>query len=330
VHRKISVSLLVLAFSASVATACNIPVFRYALERWKSDEYEIVVYHAEKLSPKDEAVVAKLESASITQGGNTNANVVRVAVENEKNADRVAEWKSIAAKTKASLPYATVQLKTNAARTIDAWHGSIEEANSFDIVDSPVRREVAKRLLNGHSVVWLLLQSYDVTENKKMAELLKEQCHDLESFIKLPEGIGAPGSELYSEVPLLVKFSYIEIAANNPDERFLAHLIRNFHSEAVESKQPLIAPIFGRGRLLEVIPSEEFTIDLMRDLSMFMSGACSCQVKDRNPGIDLLMNRNWEVELFGESGMRPPSNSKSPIGIETPQKLVIPPGRKKS
>ncbi len=329
-NRKISVTLMVLAFSASVATACNIPVFRYALERWKSDEYEIVIYHTDKLTPKEEAVVARLESNSLAQGGNANATVLRVAVETEKSSDRAAAWKSIAAQAKASLPYVTVQLKTNASRTIDAWHGSIEEASHLEIVDSPARRELAKRLLNGHSVVWLLLESDNATENQKMAELLKQQCRELETYIKLPEGIGAPGSELYSEVPLLVKFSYLVIAANTPDERFLAHLIQNFHPEAAESKLPLIAPVFGRGRLLEVIPSEEFTSDLMRDLTMFMSGACSCQVKDRNPGIDLLMNRPWETELFGENGMRPPPNSKSPIGIETPQKLVIPPGRKKS
>ncbi len=326
---RVSQATLLLALMASIATACNIPVFRYALERWKSDDYEIVVYHAKKLESDDATLVAKLEAASINIGGKANVSLVQVAIENEKDPNRIAEWKAIADQTKGTLPYITVHLKSASARTIDAWHGSIEEAKQFDIVDSPARREIAKRLINGHSIVWLVLKSNDEKENTSVVELLKEQCHALESYIKLPEGIGVPGSELYAEVPLFVKFSYLVIDPNDPAERLLTHLIRNFHSDAADSKQPLLAPVFGRGRLLEVIPSNDFNADLMRDLSMFMSGACSCQVKERNPGIDLLMNQNWDRELFGENGMRPPSNSKSPIGIEPP-KLVIPPGRKKS
>ncbi len=31
------------------ATACNVPVFRYALERWEADHYEIVVFHRQRV-----------------------------------------------------------------------------------------------------------------------------------------------------------------------------------------------------------------------------------------------------------------------------------------
>jgi hypothetical protein len=327
--RIVALPLLLLSLTVGIATACNIPVFRYALERWKSDDYEIVVYYSGKLGAEDEAMVAKLEAASTNNGGTTNANLVQVAIDTEKDADRMEAWRVIAEKTKATLPYLTVQLKSASARTIDAWHGSMEDAKRFEIVDSPARREIAKRLLGGHSIVWIVIKSNDEKENANVIELLKEQCLALESYIKLPEGIGAPGSELYAEVPLFVKFSYIEIDSNNPDERLLIHLIQNFHSDATDAKLTFIAPVFGRGRLLEVIPSNDFNADLMRDLSMFMSGACSCQVKDRNPGIDLLMSRDWDVALFGDNGMRPPANSKTPTSKE-PTNLIIPPGRKKS
>ena len=39
-----SIALLTIAL-ASVAIACQVPVFRYALERWPADNYELVVLH---------------------------------------------------------------------------------------------------------------------------------------------------------------------------------------------------------------------------------------------------------------------------------------------
>src|SRR5437764_2509646 len=51
----------------SPAPACNIPVFRYALERWRTDRaedrYEILVFHRGKLSAAEQAVVDQLRAA---------------------------------------------------------------------------------------------------------------------------------------------------------------------------------------------------------------------------------------------------------------------------
>lgn len=318
-----------LLLPATIVVACNIPVFRYALERWKSDDYEVVVFHERELDDTQAKWAGDLSDATIGQGGRANAGVSMCNVGSGNDPDHVALWKSITAGSKeAAVPYVSVQLKSNHGRTIDAWHGPLASAMKFDLFDSPARREIAKRLLNGHSIVWLLLKSGDSSADAAASELLKRQCNELESFIKLPEGIGVPGSELYSEVPLFVKFSFLEIDRESTDEQFLIHLLDHFHADEAKAKQPLIAPVFGRGRMLEVIPGSTFTPELMRDLTMFMSGACSCQVKDRNPGIDLLMTRNWDTELFGENGMRPPINSNSPVGTE-PTILAVPPGRKK-
>ncbi|MCA9031320.1 MAG: hypothetical protein KDA66_10950, partial [Planctomycetaceae bacterium] len=58
-------------------------------------------------------------------------------------------------------------------------------------------------------------------------------------------------------------------------------------------------------RALEVIPANRLTPPLVNDLCYYLSGACSCQVKEQNPGFDLLTSTNWETALF-EEGVLPP------------------------
>lgn len=318
---------LVVGLTTGVAAACNIPVFRYALERWKADDYELVVFHNAPLSTEDQQWIATIGQATSSGGGALNLVVTKI----DTAKSELGEYEDFdavkAVRDSAAAPYVVVRLESQ-SRTIDAWNGELSAAKSASLVDSPVRREIAARLLRGHSIIWLMLKSGDAQRDAETAKLLKGQCTALESFIKLPEGIGVPGSELYSEVPLFVKFSFIEIDPNDAQEAVLIHLLSHFHGDASSSKEPLIAPVFGRGRMLEVIPASNFSADLMRDLTMFMSGACSCQVKDRNPGIDLLMARNWDVELFGVNGRRPPSNPNAAPNIE-PTLLTIPPGRSK-
>ncbi|MFM2004098.1 MAG: hypothetical protein RI963_3524, partial [Planctomycetota bacterium] len=38
-------SIVAVLLFGSVAMACNIPVFRYALERWRPDACEVIVFH---------------------------------------------------------------------------------------------------------------------------------------------------------------------------------------------------------------------------------------------------------------------------------------------
>jgi hypothetical protein len=59
-----------------------------------------------------------------------------------------------------------------------------------------------------------------------------------------------------------------------------------------------VAAVFGRGRAVEVFPATEISRELITDVSQFLCGACSCQVKQLNPGFDLLAATHWEKRLF--------------------------------
>jgi hypothetical protein len=193
------------------------------------------------------------------------------------------------------------------------------------VFQSPARDEIARRLLAGHSVVWLLVTSTDQARNDQARRTLEQHLRTTTDKIALPDGIGLPGSELYSEIPLLVKFSVLEIRSDDPHEKFLVDLFRGFRPDVLDGGDPLVVPVFGRGRALEVLPASKLNAGLVEDLCGFLSGACSCQVKDQNPGFDLLFSVDWNQKLFGEGFEPPPAKT---IGDRAqPQLLNIPPGR---
>ena len=132
---------------------------------------------------------------------------------------------------------------------------------------------------------------------------------------------------MYSEVPLLVKFSILELDPKDPKEQLLVKLFQGFESS--QTDEPLLVPVFGKGRALEVLTASQVDRPLVSDLTMFLCGACSCQVKERNPGFDLWMSVDWNRELFGESGDVPEAVSTLARKSSTPKTLVIPPGKSK-
>ena len=310
------------------AAACNIPVFRYALERWKPDACEVVVFYDGNLSSQHSELVETLNARSNENQGHANAKVIRVDVADDKDAERGDLWEGLKQNPDAELPHVLVRTKLGRGRFINHWHGTLEAASRYGLFQSPARTEIRDRLLAGHSVVWLLIGSADREKTDSARALAEGTFQTLEKKVKLPEGIGLPGSELYADVPLVLKFSLLEVDPNDPKEAFLVRLLTGLRMQAFEDEQPLLVPIFGRGRALEVIPARDMSARLMEELTLFLSGACSCQVKEQNPGFDLLIDADWEGELFGNEENRPPDRSSQEGRNRDPVLVPIPSGRK--
>jgi hypothetical protein len=315
---------------SAVAVACNIPVFRFALERWKPDSCEVVVFHKGPMAEDDEKFVGELEAASLAKDGDANLNVIRCDLDTNTDQEFNDLWLSISEKTDAKLPMLVARSLKGRGKTINHWHGSLKDARTAGLLQSPIRTELSKRLQSGDAIVWLVIKSSDEKKTAAAKELLTQQCKELPGEIELPEGIGLPGSELYSEVPLLLQFSILEMDASNPKEQYLVRQLTGFQTEAFAAGEPLIVPVFGRGRSLEVIPGSQLTGELIHDLTEFLCAACSCQVKEQNPGFDLLLSTNWNVALFGEDSEGPPPEAASGNGQKKGPELVpIPSGKKR-
>lgn len=320
-------SILTTAIWLSVVTtavACNIPVFRYALERWKPDQCEVVLFYSDALTAQQESILQAVDPEARQGQPSANVKIVRCDV-NSSTDERLGLWKSLQAGSDVSLPYVLVRTKLGPGRLINGWHGPLTSVSDAGVVNSPVRRELSRRLLTGHAIVWLVIGSADKVKNQEARTMLSENFATLSRTIELPEGIGLPGSELHSDVPLLLRFSLLEVDRHDEKEDFLVKLLSGFQPDAFAAGEPLIVPVFGRGRALEVIPAEDLNNRLMEDLTGFLSGACSCQVKEQNPGFDLLLSVDWNRELFGEGVAPPPERTTR--DRDKPVLLTIPPGR---
>ena len=316
-----------IALSATIAIACNVPVFRYALERWRPDHCQVIVFHDGKLSDVQEQLVQSFEKETIDKGGSANAEIVRSQIGKEADKKRNELWSTLRDQPQVTLPYVVIRTSLGSGEMVNHWRGPLEDAPKANLFHSPIRRELTRRLLAGDSVVWLMLKSNDAKKDQAIRSLLTVELERLGKKLQLPDGIGLPGSELYAEVPLLLKFTILEMDPKDPQEQLLIKLMTGFESGT--QNEPLLAPVFGRGRALEVIPAKQMNEGLIEDLTMFLCGACSCQVKERNPGFDLLLSTNWNRELYGEDGETPPAVTTLERAPSKPTLLTIPPGRKK-
>ncbi|MEO1526678.1 MAG: hypothetical protein AAFX06_14675 [Planctomycetota bacterium] len=326
--RVIAAIAIGLVLFSAVAHACNIPVFRYALERWKPDAAEVLVFSRGGLSGDEAAWVKQLDERTIENGGHLNASVLRIDVASEADSERVDLWEQLPSSVKSDLPYVITRSKVGRARWINHWHGTLGQAMSLGIASSPLRDQLKDRLLAGHSIVWLIVRSKDASKTDSAKRLLEESFKTLERKVQLPEGIGLPGSELYADVPLVLQFSTLEVDREDPKERFLLGLVSGLREQAFREDEPLLVPVFGRGRALEVIPASDASPKLVEELTVFLSGACSCQVKEQNPGFDLLIESDWDGELFGDVENRPPDRSNEEGRNRDAVLVPIPPGRK--
>lgn len=330
----IAAGVLLVIATSGMTSACNIPVFRYALERWSPDSYRMLIFHNGELNSSEQKIVAGFQKLNSNNGGTSNLEITLVDLQKEKIADDVAAvWKSLKQSPTGNnleTPYVVIQMPHAQKKFINCWHGTLQQASTKTIADSPARQKIAKRLLTGDSVVWLIIQSKDAKKNLEAKKLLQNQLSIFAKQLKIPEGVGAPGSELFSEVPLFIKFSVMEIDPTEPKESFFAKQLINLQLKSYEAGHPLVVPVFGKGRALEVIPLDQLDANLIGDLSAFLCGACSCQVKERNPGFDLLFSTNWEKSLF-EEGTRPPKTESISPNQRTsePELIPIPPGSRK-
>ncbi|QDT61192.1 hypothetical protein SV7mr_37240 [Stieleria bergensis] len=328
VGQRAAIGLALLVFVGAVAGACNIPVFRYALERWKPDQAELVIFHDAPLTESQQTLAEKLTRATVAKDqGTLNAEVRFVNVIKNSDDELTDLWRSWNEQGKPlQLPMVLARTKVARGKRVNHFHGPLEDQTVTQFLQSPIRRQLRERLLAGHSVVWLLVRGKNEPQNQAARNTLNKTMRQLERTIELPEGIGLPGSELYADTPLVVQFSLLEMDANDARERMLASLLTGIRKQAFEEGQPLLVPVFGRGRALEVIPGEDLSAGLISELTRFLSGACSCQVKEQNPGFDLMIAADWDQELFGGSQNRPPDRSSQEGQNREPEYVPIPPG----
>lgn len=321
---RIILVLLYVVSVTCVTEACNIPVFRYALERWEPDRYELLAFHRDELNQADTVLIKQIQSRSETGSGKSNYSVTVIDLDDDPEPWVEQVWSS---QVDATLPWCVVRCPVGQGSWRYVWQGSLTDFNERSFDKSPSRNEITKRLLAGEASVWVVVPGDDDSQTATVLKTLNVALSELESRLELPAGIGLPGSELYSDVPLTLDFSVLKIDPKDElEQQFIAHLTA-FAPDSNGPRPTLIAPVFGRGRALAVLTGEELDGAAIGELGEFLCGACSCQVKRMNPGFDLLTATDWAGKLFGENASAVPIDPLATIDVaDLPTLVMIPPG----
>jgi len=284
-------SALALVLGASAVWACSVPVFRYALERWTPDPYVAVLFHRGPLSAEDEEVCQRLESAA----GNplAAANIVVETV--DLDGDVAEPWKYIRQQHADSpLPWLVVRFPLRSQLDAEIWAGPPSAAKLDELLDSPLRREIAKRLLAGESAVWLLLDSSDQAAGDAAEGLLTNELAQLQQTLELPELAPQDEALLTGGPELKIRFSSLRLKRDDPQEQPLVRMLLSMESDLKGIDEPMVFPVFGRGRAHWPLVGAGVSRENIADLAAFLVGECSCEVKELNPGADLLMTAAWD------------------------------------
>ena len=269
---------LSLAMAAPSTRACTVPVARYALERWPPDLH---VLHGRQN--------VDLRLGTLGENAHANAWVAR-AEPSQTNDVRI------------TFPQADL-----------AWYeGPWRPGMPATLTDSPLRRRIAHDLVTGTLAVCLFLDGTDTSTNDALFVRIEKQLGNLEGSLTLPKDpaydyepaySNMPNPQLRSQIPLKVGFALHRLKRDSQGEQFL---VRQIDALFAESDQPAAAAkvvlVFGRGRAMPMPPSQPAETAIA-DFGRFLCDACSCQVKEMNPGLDLFMTANWEdaVGMYPES-----------------------------
>jgi hypothetical protein len=250
--------------------ACQVPVFRYALERWESGTYVIRAPTEMKVDP--------LANAEILQA---------------------------AGATELELYYPS-HLRQASEKPI--WSAPATAENVRLMLDSPVRQELRKRLLSGQSAVWLLIESGNATKDAAALKIVEDGLKLSQGKLKLPDRVithdeaNDPAKRhenadvLQSNLPLKIEFSTLMLSRKSSAEAALIAMLMNIESDLSDyTREPMVFPVFGRGRALEPLIGSGIHADNIYQAAAYLCGACSCEIKEQNPGIDLLMTADWSV-----------------------------------
>jgi hypothetical protein len=347
-------SLLVggLHLLSPAARACTVPVFRYALERWPADPYDLLIFHGGPLSDEESARVNAIRERALDERSPGNLQVRLVDLETTLPAAARKFWDKHQGDT---LPWGVLLYPMRAESREVIWRGPITTSTAGLLLDSPKRREIARRILEGDSVVWVLLESGNKTRDEAAATTLATQLAEFEDMLELPFGLDEeeeeegdfadvelidPGvlnpSSMLSTLPLHIAFSMIRVTRDDPSERLLVDMLTRTEPDLVEyTSMPMAFAIFGRGRALPALVGRGINRNMIGGASQFLTGACSCEIKAFCPGTDLLMAVNWEGVLAdwvsvddafpALTGVLPtPVNSENPGGPVAAQAVGSP------
>ncbi len=313
--------LPVLAFMLALGFAvqclgCNVPVFRYALERWEPDDYQLVVAAKGVLPPDARKRVDEIARQTYEEEGFCNLTVQELDITDESSKDLLKTYPAMAQVTE---PTAFLLYPESARLQAVILQEPLTDATVRNLTSSAFVEKLMLDIVKGASAVWVLVDSGDQAADDEAFRVLTETLEAVAQKIEIPPGVietsGSisggltkedlrgrhdPDDVLMSGIPLKIGFS-VERLTKEQAEPALRGIVMNSEDDLIDyADQPMAFPVFGRGRFLVPLVGDSIDSKNIALACLYICGRCSCQVKSGNPGVDLLSHVDWDSYL-GES-----------------------------
>jgi hypothetical protein len=279
------------------AFACSVPVFRYAMERWPADYYEAVLIHRGQLTEDDKQLLDELRQEDSETDDFLNLHIMELDIATtpeEKVKSLLMSESDISPPWGGeTLPVLVLWYPSARGRMPPIWQGRLTPSTVAALLQSPKRQKLAERLIEGQTAVWIFVESGNADKDKAALQLLEQELETATRELKeqtqsMPDEFGVP--------EVTYSFSTLSVSRSDPNEHMLLTLLLNSEPDLDEyADEPMVFPVFGRGRALFTLVGEGITSDNIRESIYFLTGPCGCEIKMLNPGVDLLMAANWDA-----------------------------------
>ncbi len=294
------------------ATACNTPVYRYAMYNWPASPYYVFYFHRGEVPKGDAATQELIEKMVDDEKAPVNLLLEKVDVSDEEALKRLpgVVTKAYEAHESGGRPFYVVFTPYG----VELYAGPLNETAVRSLFDSPARQQIGKLLHEGNLTVLLLVPGKNEKRNKKAEkearslvaqlaagkiDLGPDPSEMLDPYAAGPLPGASNGSEAKQEEPkskLKRTIALVKVSRDDPAEKSLISALMEIEPDLKElAGEPMVFGVYGRGRALPPFVGEGILADNLVDLLFFLAGACSCQVKDQNPGMDLPMGRDWDA-----------------------------------
>jgi hypothetical protein len=274
--------------------ACSVPVFRYALERWPADYYEAVLIHRGQMTEAQKKLLNELRQEDSETDALLNLHLMEADIASAT--DEKVKSLLMSEELPEILPVLALWYPWQKGQAPPVWQGRFNSSTVAALLQSPARKKLAERLIEGQTTVWVFLKSGNSDKDKAALQLLEKELEAAAQELKeaaesMPEDLSTP--------EVTYEFSILPVSRSDPNEHMLITLLMSSEPDLKEySNEPIVFPVFGRGRALYALVGEGISSDNIRETIYFLTGPCSCQIKMLNPGVDLLLAENWDAAVM--------------------------------
>jgi hypothetical protein len=159
------------------------------------------------------------------------------------------------------------------------------------------------------------------------AELLGSHLDTMNKTLKLPELTVRSNFGQAKKIPtpeIDISFSLLRLPRSDREERLFVQMLLGSEPDLATFDEPVVFPIFGRGRVLYALVGAGISKSNIEKGCRYITGPCTCEIKDLNVGTDMLMNMDWKGSLdktFSQLALAPALPSLSDVKAAVSQPL---------